>query len=73
MKNPETFVTSAYLGRNPGIISAWHFESQPVTEIGESVLLARALPSLGVPCRAECVSFRTKIQTSRCSGGTRWA
>jgi len=48
----------AFLGRNPGIINAWHFESQPVTDIGESVLLARDLPTLGVPYRAECVYLK---------------
>jgi len=60
---------SAFLGRNPGILNAWHFESKPVTDIGESVLLARDLPSLGVPYRAlgvflkreDCQSWAMRI------------
>lgn len=44
----------AFLGRNPGILNAWHFASLDVTNIGESVLLARDLPSLGIPYYAEC-------------------
>lgn len=44
----------AFLGRNPGILNAWHFTSLDVTNIGESVLLARDLPSLGIPYYAEC-------------------
>lgn len=44
----------AFLGRNPGVINAWHCASEPVTNIGEEVLLAFDLPSLGIPYYAEC-------------------
>ena len=48
----------AYLGRIPNIVNAWYFESKPVTDIGESVLLARDLPTLGVPYRAEGIFLK---------------
>jgi hypothetical protein len=48
---------SAFLGRNPGIVNAWAFEPQTVTDIGESVLLAHDLPSLGIPYRAAFASL----------------
>ena len=49
---------SAFLGLNPGVVNAWHLESQAVADIGESVLLARDIPSLGIPYRAECAFTR---------------
>lgn len=42
----------AFLARNPGVMNAWHFESQPVVEVGESVFLAKDLPTMGIPYRA---------------------
>jgi len=43
---------NAWLGRNPGVVNAWHLESQPITDIGESVLFSQDIQTIGIPYRA---------------------
>lgn len=43
----------AFLGKNPGVINAWHFAGLPL-KTGEEALLAPDLPSMAIPYYAEC-------------------
>ncbi len=53
---------SAHLGRNPGILNAWHFTCGKISDGGE-VFYADDLPSLCLPAYAECVFLhRAKCQ-----------
>lgn len=56
----------AYLGRNPGVANAWHFESVPVQKSGDNALLAPDVHTVYIPYRAECVFLKRE----RCMG---WA
>ena len=49
---------NAFLGRNPGVVNAWHFESQPINDIGESVLFSKDIQTMGIPYRAECAFLK---------------
>ena len=49
---------NAFLGRNPGVVNAWHFESQPINDIGESVLFSKDVQTIGIPYRAECAFLK---------------
>lgn len=47
----------AFLGKNPGVINAWHFAGLPI-QTADEALLAADLPSLAAPCYAECRFLR---------------
>lgn len=45
--------STAFIGRNPGVINTWYLADLPMTT-GEEALLAADLPSLAAPYVAEC-------------------
>lgn len=46
---------SAYLGRNPAVINAWHLEHLPIDQEAASVLFARDQPTLAMQYTIEAV------------------
>ena len=51
----------AFLGRNPGIANAWHFESLPLQGKGNEPLLAPDVHAVHLPYRAECVFLKREL------------
>ena len=45
----------AFLGHDRGVVNAWYFASDSLQDIGESVLLADNVPTIGIPYYAECM------------------
>jgi hypothetical protein len=47
----------AFIGKNPGVVNAWHFSGMPM-KTGEEALLAPDLPSMAIPYYAECLFLK---------------
>jgi len=62
----------AFLGRNPGIVNAWHFESAPLQKAGDNAILVPDINALNIPYRAECVFLKREkcqVWAMRIMGG----
>lgn len=45
----------AFVGRDPGLVNAWHLRSLPVSATGENAFSAKDPRTLHIPYEAECV------------------